>query len=54
MKCVCKTITASKQQQVLNIKSVCLYFCLSYPAHKGHLLCCTAVCGLSGSSIFLP
>jgi len=40
LKCVCITITASKEQQILNIKSACLYSCLSYPAHKGHLLYC--------------
>ena len=28
-----------KKLQVLNIKSVCLYFWLSYPANKVHLFC---------------
>jgi len=30
-----------EEQEVLNIMSTCLYFCLSYPACKSHLFCIT-------------
>jgi hypothetical protein len=30
------TVVAVQKQEVLNIRSVCPYFCLSYPALKAH------------------
>ena len=44
-------IVAVGKQELLNIMSVCLYYCLSYPACKLHLHY-TVICSLSGSTIF--
>jgi len=45
------TIFAMEKQELLNIMSVCLYFCLSYLACKLHL-CYTVIGSPSGSTIF--
>ena len=53
--CVRVTTVAVVKQEVLNIMSVCLYSCLSYPVCKSHLFCTdyAVICGLLGSTIFV-
>ena len=45
------TIVAVEKQELINIMSVCLYYCLSYLACQLHFHY-TVICRLSGSTIF--
>jgi len=45
------TVIAVEKQELLNIMSVCLYYCLSFLACKLHIHY-TVTCSLSGSTIF--
>jgi len=45
------TTVAVEKQELINIMSVCLYYCLSYPACQLHFHY-TVICRLSGSTVF--
>jgi hypothetical protein len=40
------TIVVMETQEVLNVMSVCLYSCFSYPACKPHFFCAVLYCHL--------
>jgi len=40
------------EAEVLNIRTACLYSCLSYPARNAHAPYCIVICGLYGCTTF--